>query len=525
MKTKTWAPLTAGTALALALPAVASAADCAGLKAKSTPQTEIVAATAHPGGDFTVPGTARPQPMPAFCRVQALLHPTPDSAITVELWLPEQGWNGKFQGLGNGGYAGSIGYPDLAAGVKAGYAVAATDTGHTGGLTDAKWAKDHPERIVDYGWRAVHLTAVTGKALTGAYYGSAPKRAYFASCSNGGRQGLMEAQRFPEDYDGIIAGAPAYNGTHLFTGFIWNSRALNMPGARIVPAKTPAIEAAVLKRCDALDGAADGLLSDPMACHFDAQELKCAAEETNACLTPAQIAALDAIRQGPKDSKGKPIYYGFLPGNENQSGWNAWIFGAVPGAGIQTQFGSNFARYMMTGTEAWTPADFDFDKGMPAQLHDTLDATNPDLSKFAARGGKLILFHGWADPAIPAQGTIAYRDEVAQKMGARRADSFTRLFLAPGMGHCNGGAGPSDFDQGRMPTPGRDPSNSLAAALEAWVEQGKAPQQVIARAPAAPAGQPPRTGPLCAHPARAVLTAGSDPLKAESYTCKVTKKS
>lgn len=518
-----------GASLTLAFLAsgAANAADCAGLKARSTAKTEIVAATLHPGGPFAVPGrppTARPEAMPAFCRVQGVLRPTADSHINFEVWLPEQGWNGRFQGIGNGGFAGAIGYGELAAAVQAGYAAASTDTGHTGELTDARWAKDHPEKVIDYGWRGIHLTAVAGKALTTAFYGAAPRRAYFISCSNGGRQGLMEAQRFPEDYDGIIAGAPAYNATQLFTGFIWNNRALNMPGARITPAKTPAIEAAVLARCDAVDSARDGLVSDPTACRFDAQELRCSGAETDACLTEPQIAALTAIRQGPRTSKGRQIYFGFPPGGEGRGGWNQWIFGAQANTSVQSRFGSNFARYMLGGPETWEPADFDFDGAIARSLHQTLDATDPDLSRFAARGGKLVLYHGWSDAAIPATGTIAYHDQVRRKIGARKTDASLRLFMSPGVGHCSGGSGPSDFDQAGAWSPGRDASNSLGAALVAWVEQGRAPEQVIARQPGAPAGAPVRTGLLCAHPARATLTPGADPMRAESFSCRVPRR-
>jgi feruloyl esterase len=523
MKTGTWLSWTSGLALALAASGAAQAADCAGLKAKSSPTTEITAATLHPGGAFAMPaGTPRSQTLPSFCRVQGVLRPTPDSQIAFEVWLPAQGWNGRFQGVGNGGFAGAVGYGDLANAVKAGYAAASTDTGHVGG-GDAKWAKDHPEKLIDFGWRAVHLTAVTGKDLTQAFYGQAPRKAYFTSCSNGGRQALMEAQRFPEDYDGIIAGAPAYNWTHLFTGFIWNARALALPGARIPAAKAPAIEAAALKVCDAKDGAVDGLISDPLNCHFDAKALKCAGAETDACLTEAQIAALNAIRTGPRTSKGRVIYYGFPPGGENTAAWPLWIFGAGSGFSAQNMFGSNFAKYMVGAPESWTPADFNFDNDLSPATYAALDAVNPDLSTFEARGGKLILFHGWSDPAIPAQGTIAYRDQVAARMGAKRADGFTRLFLAPGVGHCGGGAGPSDFDQNGVPSPGRDATNSLAAALETWVEQGRAPEQLIAltpSTPAAPAGPSARTGLLCAYPKRAALTRGADPMRAQSYSCK-----
>jgi len=532
MKAKVLAPYCIGLALPFMAAGAARAADCASLKGHAPPDAEITAVALQPAGAFELPaelGPAREVQIPAFCRVRGVLHPATDSDIAFEVWLPAEGWNGRFQGVGNGGFAGSIGYSGLAAAVQGGYAAASTDTGHQIGGTDASWAKGHPEKVTDFGWRAVHLTAVTGKSLAAAFYGAPPRHSYFTSCSNGGRQGLMEAQRFPDDYDGIIAGAPAYNWTGLFTGFVWNAQALSRPGAMIPAAKTPAIAAAVLADCDALDGVKDGLVSDPRRCRFDPETLRCADKETNGCLTGPQIAALRAIYQGPHTSKGNQIYFGFLPGGETapgSPGWDAWIFGAAPGASVQGAFGGNFIKYVVGAPEGWTPADFDFDRDfepLRAKTAETFNATDPDLSRFAGRGGKLILFHGWSDAAIPAQGTIAYRDEVARRMGNGKTDSFVRLFLAPGMHHCGGGTGPSDIDQGGVPSPGRDPSTSLAAALEAWVEQGRAPEQVIARQPpqgAAAAGQPVRTALLCAYPGHAMLRPGADPMRAESYSCR-----
>ena len=442
--------------------------------------------------------------------------------------MPAAGWNERFIGVGNGGFAGAIGYSSLVQAVENGYAAASTDTGHHAGGTDATWATDHPEKLIDFGWRAVHLTAVTSKALTAAFYGAAPRHSYFESCSNGGRQGLMEAQRFPEDYDGIIAGAPAYDWTRLFTDFVWNAQALSAPGAMIPAAKTPAIARAVLAQCDAQDGLADGLVSDPRQCRFDPERLKCAEKDSDRCLTAPQITALRAIYQGPHDSKGRQIYFGFPPGGETapgSPGWDAWIFGAAPGASIQNAFGSNFVKYMVGAPAGWTPADFNFDRDfapLEAKTAATFNATNPDLSRFAARGGKLILFHGWSDAAIPAPGTVDYRNKVVARMGEKQAGAFMRLFVVPGMHHCAGGTGPSDFGQSSVPAPGDGPATSLAAALEVWVEQGRAPEQVIARQSpqfGAPKVQPVRTGLICAYPKRAMLKSGANPQVAESYAC------
>ena len=259
-----------------------------------------------------------------------------------------RGLERALSGIGNGGFAGAIPYSGLAAALRSGQAAAGSDTGHSAGATDAKWADGHPEKIIDFGWRAVHRTAVAGQALVKAFYGTGPRNSYFISCSNGGRQALMEAQRFPGDYDGIIAGSPAYNWTGLFTDFIWNAQWLAKAGAAIPAAKTPALASAVLAQCDKLDGLADGLLSDPRQCHFDPAVLRCTAGDANSCLTDPQVATLRAIYQGPRTPDGKRIYFGFLPGGETAPGapnWDLWIFGLAPGASAQNAFGGNFSKY------------------------------------------------------------------------------------------------------------------------------------------------------------------------------------
>jgi hypothetical protein len=508
--------------------------DCAGLQNKAPPDSTITSANSQPAGPFVVPadlGPPRTVQLPPLCRVQGVLRPTADSHIAFEVWLPAEGWNGRFLGVGNGGYAGSIGYASLVSAVQAGYAAASTDTGHGPGLTDATWAVGHPEKVIDFGWRAVHLTTVAGKALTAAFYGKSPDRSYFSSCSNGGRQGLMEAQRFPEDYDGIIAGAPAYRWTGLFSGFVWNAQALSKPGAAIPAAKAAVIAREVLKQCDGRDGVVDGLVSDPRQCNVELRKLQCAAtdNEAMACLTPPQIAALQAIYQGPRTSKGKQIYFGFPPGGETapgSAGWDAWIFGATPGASIQNAFGSSFVKQIVGAPASWTPAAFDFNRDfapLEAKTAATFNAVNPDLSRFASRGGKLILYHGWSDAAIPATGTIDYHDNVVRRMGSSRAGQVVRLFLVPGMHHCAGGSGPSDFGQNSVPSPADTAASSVMVALQEWVEQGTAPEQLVARQPSqagTAADTSARTGLLCAYPKRARLKIGADPMRAESYSCR-----
>ncbi len=525
------AALTATMCLGMAGAAHAAPMDCTRLKDVPIPGMHITSATLDPAGPFSVPaggpGPAQTLELPARCRVQGVLSPTADSEIGFEAWMPATGWNGRFQGVGNGAFAGDIGLLGLATAVRAGYAAASTDTGHKAGGTDARWALGHPEKLVDFGWRAIHLTAVAGKQLTAAYYGAPVRWSYFDSCSNGGRQALMEAQRFPDDYDGIIAMAPANAWTGLFLNFIWNQQVLSAPGAAIPPAKTPAIAAAVLADCDKLDGLSDGLIADPRACHFDPERIRCTGADSNSCLTDPQVAALRAIYRGPRTSDGKMIYYGFAPGGESapgSPGWDAWIFGPRPDASIQSAFGTNFVKYMVGSGNSWSPLDFNFDRDaapLIATVGPILNASDPDLRPFAARGGKLILVHGWSDAAIPARGTIAYYESVRSKMGPSQVDKFVRLYLAPGMHHCGGGTGPSDLGGSGAPRLPKDPRTDLSAALEDWVEHGRAPASVVARQAPSPAGVTPsnRTALICPYPETAVLRAGGDMADAASYSC------
>src|SRR6185437_13203005 len=284
--------------------AEAATTSCESLAHVKVDQGEITSAQAVAAGPFTVRGFlgAKTVPMPAFCRVMATLRPTPDSDIKVEVWLPAAGWNGRLEAVGNGGLAGMISEDAMAGALWAGYATAGTDTGHTGGPATGYWALGHPEKIIDFGWRAIHLMTVEAKALIAAYYGAPAKYAYWNGCSQGGGQGLSEAQRFPDDYDGILAGAPGNDFVHLQIGGNWISQAIHEdPATMIAQAKLPAITAAVLAECDALDGVKDGVLEDPRQCHFDPGKLLCKGEETDACLTAPQIAGLKKVYDGARN--------------------------------------------------------------------------------------------------------------------------------------------------------------------------------------------------------------------------------
>ena len=464
-----------------------AAATCQSLATLALPNTSIAVAESRAPGEFPVPGAksgVKPLgDLPAFCRVAGSIKPSADSDIRFEVWLPASGWNGKFQGIGNGGYAGSISYAGLADAVRHGYATASTDTGHEDQGESARWALHHPEKIIDFGYRAIHETAVDAKAIIRGFYGEAPRRSYFDSCSNGGRQALMEAQRFPADYDGIIAGAPANYWTHLLSSAAFGVKVLLADPASYIPAaKLPAIQAAALAQCDALDGVKDGVIENPAACHFDPAVLACKGEESDACLTAPQVAALQAIYGGLKDRDGRQIFPGLSPGGEaEQGGWANWVTGDAPRKSAMYAYGTQFFINMVYNNPDWQFRTFDPGRDLATadeRLAKYLNSTDPDLSAFQKRGGKLILFHGWADAAIPAVNTVNYYNSVLARMGSENASGFIRLYMVPGMEHCGGGAGPNAF--GQNATPNGDPLHSIDAALEAWVEQGKAPARIIA---------------------------------------------
>jgi hypothetical protein len=516
-------PLFALAAFASLASLPSRAATCDSLGALQLPETTVVTAESVPAGSFTSPGGPVKTTV-NFCRVAVVVKPSADSDIHVEIWLPASGWNSKFQGIGNGGFAGSIDFNALAAAVAHGYAAAATDTGHQAGGTDASWALNHPEKIADFGHRAIHETAEVAKGVIFAFYGAAPKRSYFNSCSNGGRQALMEAERYPADYDGILAGAPANYWTHLLTTAIFNLQAISEPGSAISASKLPAIEAAALAACDMLDGVKDGVIENPAQCHFDPGVLRCKNAETDACLTAPQIAAARKIYGGAKTSKGEPILPGFSPGGEAEPGdWAAWITGSGGNPSLQDAFGTNFFKYMVYNNAAWdfkaSTADHNV-KLADDKMALGLNATDANLKKFESRGGKLILYHGWSDAAIPPQNTVDYYQSVVKKMGSKEAAAFVRLFMVPGMGHCGGGAGPNVFGQAGVPR--TDPEHDIEAALERWVEQGAAPEQVVATK-LKPGTNPPaamRTRPLCAYPQTAHWTGSGSTDDAANFACK-----
>jgi serine/threonine protein kinase len=523
--------------LAQAVVGATPAVSCESLADLDLPVTTITLAQSVPAGAFAPPGEGRIPNLPDFCRVEGVINAAIDSNIHFEVWIPSSGWNGKFLGIGNFGLAGSINFSDMAPAVRSGYATASTDTGHHGEQWDASWALGHPEKVIDFGYRAVHEMTDKAKAIVQAFYGQAPKWSFFEGCSNGGREALMEAQRFPNDYQGILSGAPSNFATHLLVAAVYNTQALGLKktASYIPDSKIPAISAAVLAACDAQDGITDGILNDPRQCHFDPSTLLCERAESDSCLTSAQVAQLKKIYAGLRNSKGEQIFPGYMPGGEEgASGWKGEITEPGAGRGEMFLFGMGYFRYLVFDNPAWDYRTLSAEstaRMADAKTAQALNATDPDLRPFKARGGKLILYQGWSDPLIPGLGTINYHDSVVAKLGLPETESFVRLYMAPGMQHCYGGPGPNSFGQFDFSSldpkvqpvsTATDPQHNVSRALEQWVEKGIAPGPIIATKYANdldPSQGVKMTRPLCPYPQIAKYKGTGDTNDAANFIC------
>ncbi|HTB20990.1 MAG TPA: tannase/feruloyl esterase family alpha/beta hydrolase [Bryobacteraceae bacterium] len=491
--------------LALAcLTVPAFAASCDSLASLALPDTTITMARLVPAGQFSVPSDGQNKregvnpyaDLPEFCRVAATIKPSSDSDIKVEVWLPASGWNGKFQAVGNGGWAGVISYRELGDALRRGYATTSTDTGHVGGR--GTFALDHPEKLTDFAWRSEHEMTVKAKAVIQAFYGNAPRLSYWNGCSTGGRQGLKEAQKFPDDYDAIIAGAPA-NRTAIS---LWIAAAvLKDPASYIPPSKYPLIHQAAIAACDARDGLKDGLIDDPTKCNFDPKVLLCTGADGPACLTAPQVEAAKKVYSPAVNPRtGQQMFASLVPGTE--LGWGVQAAGPEPSAPIYDQY-----RYVVFKDPNWDWRTFNFDSDvvrgdLPENL--IMNATDPNMKPFFSHNGKLLLYHGWSDPNVPTVNTIKYYNSVVDSMGgAAKASNSVRLFLEPGMGHCGGGEGPNVFDK--------------VGAVEQWVEQRKAPQKLIASH--STSGKVDRTRPLCPYPQVAKYKGSGSIDDEANFTC------
>ena len=468
---------------------------CARIRALSLPETRVKAVDIVAAGPYnaTPPGTPTPLvvDLPEHCRVKMVVAPQ----INVEVWLPVADWNGRFQGVGGGGLAGQISYWALASAVLDGFCAASTDTGHVGS-TDALWAIGRADLVADYGHRAVHEMTLKAKAVLETFYEQPAHHSYWNGCSTGGRQGLMEAQRYPSDYDGILAGAPAINISVFHTGQVWAAQhTLVDPESYITPQQYAAVNRWVLDRWDASDGAPDGVIEDPRRVVMDY-----AAVQDAAGLTARQVETLRALYGGPVNAAGESVYPGLMPGGETQ-------WGPVAGGPSPFPIGPLIYGQMVFEEPDWDWRTFNFDADLEAavaKLRDVMDAIDPDLGSFKQRGGKLILFHGWSDSHISPEFTRRYYERVMDTLGGRAAaEEFARLFLLPGMGHCRGGSGTDRFD--------------ALHPLVDWVEQGVAPDHIVASR--VEDGEVVRTRPLCAYPRVARWTGEGSMDDAANFTC------
>lgn len=488
--------------ITLSVVEAAYAVPCDNVKTLALANTTITLAQPIAAGAFTpAQGTAAAfKNLPAFCRVAATLKPASDSDIKIEVWLPESGWNGKLQSVGNGAWAGTISYPAMAAALAAGYAAASTDTGHTG--NNPNFITGHPEKVNDFGYRAVHEMTVAAKAVIGAYYGNGPKFSYWNGCSTGGRQALTEAQRYPTDYDGIFAGAPAIYASRLQGTQVWAAQTVHKDEASYIPAgKYPAIHAAVLQQCDALDGVKDGVLEDPMKCKFDSKVLACKDADGPSCLTAPQLEAATKLYAGPKNSRtGRQAFPGLEPGSE--LGWNM-LAGPQP-----MSLATDVYRFLVFGNPNWDYKTINPESDFPLAekaIANSMDATNANLKPFVDNGGKLLIYHGWSDPGIPPRNTVQYYKNVVDTLGGTsKTTNSIRLFMIPGMNHCQGGDGTDKFDG--------------IGALAQWVENGKAPDQILASHQTA--GKVDRTRPLCPYPQVATYKGTGSTDDAANFVCK-----
>lgn len=521
--------LTVMVSLALAsIAAVPARADsCTDLASLSVPNTTITAAQSIPAGTYTAPDGSVYPDMPAFCRVAATSSPSSDSYIGTEVWMPATTWNGRYEGTGNGGYAGTIEYAFLELGVQLGFATANTDLGCVGcGVFDGDPNIGHPERWKDFGWRGTHEMTVVSKQIISAFYSQPPSYSYFSGCSTGGQQALMEAQRFPDDYDGILAGDAANNRTHLHEDLIWIFAATERNPADLIPAAiVPLITQSVVAACGTKDGgvSTDPFLVDSRDCHWNPAELLCTDGDTPpACLTAGQVQAAQLIYHGTHNPQtGQLIYPGSARGSEDNPlfSWDG-LFPLFSPTLTEPEFDSLF-KWVFGASWNWQTFDFNHDVDTVDQvLARDLNAMSPDLSEFRKKGHKLIHYHGVADPLIAPQDGIDYYLRVAAEV-QEKTPSFYRLFLAQGLEHCFLGPGPNVFGGlFQDPPPSNDAQHNIFTALTEWVENGVAPEKVISTKYVN--DTPPNIAmqrPICSYPKFPRYKGSGDTNNADNFEC------
>ena len=440
-----------------------------------------------------------PLSVPAYCRVLMVLTPSSDSLIDTAVFLPAENWNGKLQVVGNGGWAGSISYPAMAAALREGYATASNDTGHRandaggGGM----FALGHPEKITDFAYRAMHDTVVKAKLITAAFYGRGPKYSYYNGCSTGGRQGLIEITKFPDDFDAASVGAPANPHVHLHAAGVERSLELMKNNAPLTEAKVETLHKAVMDSCDALDGVKDEIISNPEKCHYNPAALLCKGADGPTCLTAPELETVRIVFGDVKTKKGEVIWTGYPAGTELQVA-SLRNVPKSPG-GVW-----DVIRILGHQDKDYDWHNFDLDTEVAQADKAGIDVLTYDLSAFKAHGGKLLLYHGWADSTIPPEHTVMYYKEVLAKMGKKQDDWF-KLYMEPGMAHCGGGPGPNQFNK--------------MGVIERWREAGQAPEAIVAEH--VTGSNVDMTRPLCPYPQEAVYSGAGSTNDAASFSCKL----
>lgn len=499
-----------GSSSADVLAATAASGSCESLATLALPHARVDATQNVAAGAFVSPAAAGRgaaagaasaafAKAPAFCRVSATLTPTSDSDIKAEVWLPASGWNGKYQAVGGGGWAGVISYPAMAAAIAAGYATSSTDTGHTGGTPD--FALGHPEKLIDFGYRAIHETTVFAKPVIAAFYGNAARVSFFNGCSTGGRQAITEAQRYPDDFEGIVAGASAWDGMRMHAVRVAVSQIVNSNPDGVIPSsKFPMIHKAVLDACDTLDGVKDGVIENPPQCHFDYSSLGCKGADAPDCLTKGQVESAKALTSPLKDVRtGKTIDDRHLwPGSE--LGWTN--LGSAEPLGLSR---SGLAIVLYKDPN-WDWRSFEVAKGIEEAAKadgGALYSGDPNLKPYFDRGGKLLMYHGWADQQVTPQTSTIYYENVVKTVGKDASAKGIALFMVPGMAHCQGGAGTDVFDK--------------MGTIEQWVASHKPPTQIIASHRTD--GRVDKTRPLCAYPQVAKYKGSGDTNDAVNFSC------
>ena len=491
-----WILLVPALAMSL-IPRVFWAQSCVGLQDEGSPTVAITAAKVVPAGAFEEAGSLPESTnLPSFCRVTARLKPTSDSDIGIEVWLPISNWNGKFLAVGSGGWGGSIAYGEMATALRRGYATSATDDGNSG--SGARFIMGHPDKFIDFAYRAEHEMTIEAKALIKAFYGRDPNYSYWNGCSGGGREGLLQAARYPDEFDGIIAGDPANVRRNAWALWLAN-RAFKNAAESIPSSKYSMIHTAVLDACDVNDGVKDGLIDNPESCQIDFKSLKCSGGERADCLTARQVQTAETIISPATDAGGTVFFPRLEPGTELR--WGRLAGGPAPADLFLDEF-----RYIVYQKPEWDWRTFDLarDAAKAEAVDKDIDGLNPNLSAFAKHNGKLLLYHGWADQQVAPLSTVQFYESVLDATAERpHSDEWIRLFMVPGMAHCSGGEGPDTFDKIR--------------AIEQWVEKGKAPTQIIASH--RKADKIDRTRPLCPYPEVARYKGTGSIDEADNFSC------